>query len=128
MMIRVDISRKGKACAKAGPLSPLLFSIATDMLVVLIERAKSIGQIEGVIPHLLDGGLYILQFPDDTVLFMEHDFDKARNPKLILASFEQLSGLKIIFHKSELFCFGDAQDSAADYAELFLLLARLVSY
>jgi hypothetical protein len=36
---------------------------------------------------------------------MEHDLEKA---KLILAAFEQLSGLKINFHKSELFCFGEA--------------------
>jgi hypothetical protein len=50
---------------------------------------------------------------------MEHDLEKAWNLKLILAAFEQLSCLKINFHKSELFCFGDAQDSAALNAELF---------
>jgi hypothetical protein len=36
-----------------------------------------------------------------------------------LAAFEQLSGLKINFHKSELFCFGDAHDVANIYAEMF---------
>jgi hypothetical protein len=50
---------------------------------------------------------------------MEHDLDKAQNLKLILAAFEQLSGLKINFYKSELFCFGGAQDSVATYTELF---------
>jgi hypothetical protein len=30
------------------------------MLVILIERAKSDGQIEEVIPYLVDGGLSIL--------------------------------------------------------------------
>jgi hypothetical protein len=50
---------------------------------------------------------------------MEHDLEKARNLKLILAAFEQFLRLKINFHKSELFCFGEAQDSADDYAELF---------
>jgi hypothetical protein len=30
------------------------------MLAVLIERAKAAGQIEGVVPHLMDGGLSIL--------------------------------------------------------------------
>jgi hypothetical protein len=50
---------------------------------------------------------------------MEHVLEKAQNLKLILAAFEQLLGLKISFHKSELFCFSEAQDSAADYAELF---------
>ena len=45
--------------------------------------------------------------------------EKAKNLELILSAFEQLSGLKINFHKSELFCFGDAQDEASQYAELF---------
>ena len=67
----------------------------------------------------MDGGLSILQYADDTILFMEHDMEKARNLKLILSAFEQLSGLKINFHKSEVFCFGGAQDEAAQYAELF---------
>jgi hypothetical protein len=50
---------------------------------------------------------------------MEHDLDKARNLKLILAAFEQLSGLKMNFHKRELFCFSEAQYSVAKYTKLF---------
>ena len=53
------------------------------------------------------------------ILLMEDDFEKARNLKLILLVFEQLSGLKINFHKGELFCFDEAQDEATQYAELF---------
>jgi hypothetical protein len=89
------------------------------LLAIYIERAKSGGQIEGVIPHLVDGGLSILQYADDTIIFIEHDLEKARNLKLILAAFEQLSGLKINFHKSELFCFGEAQNDTPLYTELF---------
>ena len=108
-----------KGFRQGDPLSPMLFNIVVDMLAILIERAKSDGQIEGVVPHLVDGGLSILQYVDDTILFMEHDLDKATNLKLILSTFEKLSGLKINFHKSELFCFGDAQDAAAQYAKIF---------
>jgi hypothetical protein len=79
-----------------------------DMLTIMIECAKSDGLIEGVIPHLVDGGLSILQYADDTIIFMEHDLEKSQNLKVILSAFEQLSGLKINFHKSELFCFGEA--------------------
>jgi hypothetical protein len=43
----------------------------------MIERAKNYGLVEGVIPHLVDGGLSILQYAKDTILFMEHDLDKA---------------------------------------------------
>jgi hypothetical protein len=56
-----------------------------------------------VVPHLIDGGLSILQYADDTILFMDHDLEEIRNLKLILTSFEQFSGLKINFHKNELF-------------------------
>jgi hypothetical protein len=108
-----------KGLRQGDPLSPMLFNIVADMLAIMIERAKDEGQIEGLIPHLVDGGLSILQYADDTILFMEHDIEKARNLKLILATFEQLSGLKINFHKSELFCFGEAQDDAGLYADLF---------
>src|SRR5438105_10454191 len=89
------------------------------MLAILINRAKGEGHFNGVVPHLVDGGLSILQYADDTILFMNYDLEKAKNLKLILSAFEQLSGLKINFHKSELFCFGDAQHAAAHYAELF---------
>jgi hypothetical protein len=79
----------------------MLFNIVADMLSIIIEWAKLDGQIEGVVPHLVDGGLSILQYADDTILFMNHDLDKARKLKLILSAFEQFSGLKINFHKSE---------------------------
>lgn len=89
------------------------------MLAILIERAKANGQIEGLVPQLVDGGLSILQYADNTILFMEHGLKKARNLKLILSAFEQLSRLKINFHKSDLYCFGDAQNEAHLYADLF---------
>lgn len=81
-----------KGLRQGDPLSPVLFNVIVDMLVTLINRAKGEGHIEGVIPHLLDDGLSILQYADDTILFMDHDLDKARNLKLILCAFEQLSG------------------------------------
>ena len=49
---------------------------------------------------------------------MEHDTEKAVNMKLILCIFEQLSGLKINFHKSEIFCFGKAKDIEHQYRQI----------
>ena len=76
------------------------------MLAILIDRAKEVGKVGSLLPHLIDGGISILQYADDTILFLEHDIAKAVNMKLILCIFEQLSGLKINFHKSEIFTFG----------------------
>ena len=64
------------------------------MLAIIIARAKEDGQVNGVVPHLVEEGLSILQYADDTIIFLDHDIDKAKNIKLLLCVFEQLSGLK----------------------------------
>ena len=59
-------------------MSPILFNIVADMLAILIKRAKDDGQIRGVIPLLVDDGLSILQYADDTILFLDHDMEQAK--------------------------------------------------
>jgi hypothetical protein len=108
-----------KGLRQGDPLSPLLFNLVADMLTLLISRAKEDGQINGLIPHLVQDGISILQYADDTILFMDHNIEQAINLKLVLCVFEQLSGLKINFHKSELFCYGEAKEYQDQYAELF---------
>ena len=55
--------------------------------------------------HLVEDDLSILQYVDDTVIFLDHGIQQPMNMKLLLCTFEQLSGLKINFHKSKIFCF-----------------------
>jgi hypothetical protein len=57
------------------------------MLAILINRAKIEGRIDGVVPHLVNDGLSILQYVDDTIIFLDHDPTKARNLKLMLCAF-----------------------------------------
>ena len=89
------------------------------MLAIIIARAKEDGQVKGVVPHLVEEGLSILQYADDTIIFLDHDIDKAKNIKLLLCVFEQLSGLKINFHKSEIFCLGQPKQHELVYSSLF---------
>jgi hypothetical protein len=35
------------------------------------------GQVGGLIPHLVEGGVSILQYADDMIILMERDLDKA---------------------------------------------------
>ena len=89
------------------------------MLALLINRAKVDGQIRGIIPYLLDDGLSILQYADDTIIFFYHDLEQAKNLKLLLCAFKQLSRLKINFHKSEIFCYDSAKEMEESYTDLF---------
>jgi hypothetical protein len=89
------------------------------MLAILINRAKREGHINGVVHHLVDDGISILQYADDTIIFLDHDVEGAKNLKLLLCAFEQLSGLKINFHKSEIFYFGEAKEMQGKYYSIF---------
>jgi hypothetical protein len=61
-MMTQAITFRKKGLRQGDPLSPMLFNIVADMLAIMIERAKINGQFEGVVPHLVDGGLSILQY------------------------------------------------------------------
>jgi hypothetical protein len=58
------------------------------MLAIFINRVKSEGHINGVVPNLVDNGLSILQYADDTIIFLNHDLERAKNLKLLLCPFE----------------------------------------
>jgi hypothetical protein len=43
---------------------------------------------------------------DDTIIHMDNDLERVKNMMLFLSTFEQLSRLKIKFHKSEISVMG----------------------
>jgi hypothetical protein len=51
---------------------------------------------------------------------MENDLEEAKNMKLLLCAFEQLLGLKINFHKSEMFCYGSARELGGVFRNLWM--------
>ena len=67
-----------KGLRQGDPMSSILFNIVVDMLTILIGRAKDAGQVGSLVPHLVDGGVSVLQYADDTIIFMDHDLAKAR--------------------------------------------------
>jgi hypothetical protein len=88
------------------------------MLAILINRAKLDGQIDRVVPHLVDDGLSILH-ANDTIIFLDHGSSKAKHLKLLLCAFEQLSCLKINFRRSEVFYFGEVKEMQDEYSNIF---------
>lgn len=88
------------------PLSPLLFNLAADILSEILNKAKRKGIVTVVVHELVEGGLTHLQYADDTILFMEDTESNIVNLKFLLFCFEEMSGLRINYNKSEVFVVG----------------------
>jgi hypothetical protein len=73
----------------------------------MLEKAKETNQIRGVIPHLIEGGLTHLQYADDMIIFLSLDEQTILNTNFLLYCFEDMSGLKINYQKSEVLVMGD---------------------
>jgi hypothetical protein len=69
-------------------LSLILFNLIVDMLTILINRSKEQDSFKGVVLHLVDEGLSILQYADNTIIFLDNDLQGAKNIKLLLCVFE----------------------------------------
>lgn len=104
---------------QGDPLSPLLFNLAADALAEIIRTAQDNNLLRGLISHLVPGGVPILQYADDTVLMLEFDETAFLNLKFLLYCFEWMLGLKINYHKSELFVMGGSEEDSARAADIF---------
>lgn len=104
---------------QGDPMSPLLFDLAADALAMILDKANKSGLIKGIIPELVNRGINILQYADDTIFLIQDDMDSAKNLKFALCAFEQMSGLKINFHKSDLYCLGEAHERVDLFSAIF---------
>ena len=66
--------------------------------------------MRGLVPHLVEGGLTLLQYADDTILLLDTDERSIATMKFLLFCYEAMSGLKINYQKSEIFVLGVEQD------------------
>jgi hypothetical protein len=96
-----DNFRNARGVRQGDPLSPILFDFMVDSLAAIIARATDSGHLKGVVPHLIPGGITHLQYADDTLIMIEPSDLGLANLKLLLLCFENMSGLKINFAKSE---------------------------
>jgi hypothetical protein len=98
--------RSYKGLRQGDPLSPLLFNLVADTLSTMLERAFENSNLVGVTPHLVNSGLTHLQYADDTVLFLQNSQQNIANLKFLLFCYEEISGMKINYNKSEVFTIG----------------------
>jgi hypothetical protein len=92
----------GRGLRQGDPLSPFLFLIVAEGLAGLVRRATEIGRFKG---YQVNSSLQfqILQFADDTILMGEGIWSNLWSIKVILRSFELVSGMRINFVKSKLY-------------------------
>ena len=87
--------------------SPFLFNMVVEALASILDKAKAAGHIGGITPHLAGGsGISILQYADDTIIMVEGSETDISNLKFLLLCFQQMSGLKINFDKSDVMVMG----------------------
>ena len=53
---------------QGDPLSPLLFDFVVDALAAMVNAARDAGHISRVVPHLIENGVNLLQYADDTII------------------------------------------------------------
>jgi hypothetical protein len=84
-----------------------------------VLKAQQNNLITRLVKELIPNGIVVLQYADDTIVYLEHDVEKAKNVKLLLYMFEQMLGLKINFEKSEIVLVGGDNSIAMSYADIF---------
>ncbi|XP_073362153.1 secreted RxLR effector protein 78-like [Aegilops tauschii subsp. strangulata] len=86
---------------QGDPFSPFLFNMVVDALAAILDKAKATGHIRGVVPHLVGGGgVFLLQYADDTIIMIEGSDADIANLKFLLLCFQQMSGLMIYFERA----------------------------
>lgn len=111
--------KPGKGLRQGDPLSPLLFNLVANVFTRMLMEAARQNLISGLLPQVVEGGVISLQYADDTLLFLENDLEKASNLKWFLVCFEQMSGMKINYDKSDLLTIGMEEERVNELAKVF---------
>jgi hypothetical protein len=108
-----------KGVRQDDPLSPILFNFVVNGLTRMILKAQSNDRFCGLVYHIINKGIVVLQYADDTFIYLKHNLEGARNLKLLLYMYEVMTGLKINFMRSEIMTINDEENWAATYVEIF---------
>lgn len=83
------------------PLSPYIFLICAEVLTLCVNDNNAINGIS-----LFDNNIKILQYADDTTMFLDGSYSSLKETISTFSTFEKSSGLKVNVEKSSLFPLG----------------------
>lgn len=104
---------------QGDPLSPLLFNLVGDAFSRMLEMSACKGLTQGVLQDFKEGGILSLQYADDTILFSSADSSHLLNLKHVISWFEQISGMRVNFHKSEIITMNLEEEDTCKIAKMF---------
>lgn len=85
---------------QGDPLSPLLFAIGADILQAIVNKGHQRGVFKLPIPVIGDQNFPIVQYADDTLLFMQASGKRLLALKALLNTVTLSTGLKVNYAKS----------------------------
>ena len=84
-----------------------------------LAKASQNQLIKGLLCDHIPGGVISLQYVDDKILFLDNNINMALNLKWMLTCFEQMSGMRINYHKSDLIPINISEGQANLFAQVF---------
>jgi len=111
--------KTGKGLRQGDPLSPLLFNLVGDVLTRMLVKGANQGLIRDLGVDFREGGIISLQYADDTILFSDVELEHLLNLKGIVMWYEQLSGMRVNFHKSEIIAMNTSDEMAHEVSHIF---------
>jgi len=82
-------------------------------------KGAKLGLVKGLASGFREEGIIALQYADDTILFTDVEESHLVNLKSILLWFEQISGMRVNFHKSEIIPMNLSDLEAHDLSHFF---------
>jgi hypothetical protein len=100
-------------------LSPLLFNLVADVFTRMLMKAAARGYFIDFMSSVYPEGVISLQYADDTLLFLKNGYSEVRHFKWLMILFDQTSGMRINYNKSDLAPMNQDEDETLQYARIF---------
>jgi hypothetical protein len=100
--VNSDFFETSRGVRQGDPVSPILFNFVANVFTRMLIKAANNKLISGMFRSFCPSGIISMQYADDTLLFLESKMENVQNLKWLLSCFEQLSGMRINFHKCDL--------------------------